>query len=326
MKHDVFGIGSALMDTLIEVNDQDLKDLRLKKGNMHLVDAVTVDFITTVMRTKKQIIQPGGSASNTIAGISNLGGKTFFNGKIGKDALGNEYEKAMIKQGVNCDLKKIKDSTGNVVSLITKDCERTFATNLGSAVQFNKKDIAKKQLKNSKILHLEGYMLEDPKLKAASLKAMKIAKRNNIIISIDLSDSALIERNLQEFKNIVKKYVNILFLNEDEAKAFTGLEDPKAALLKASKYVKLAIVKTGPQGSMMKIRNIILKFKPFKPKKVVDTTGAGDMYAAGVLFGIANGLSLERSGKIASYAAAKVIEQVGARLNYNLKDYLEFLE
>jgi sugar/nucleoside kinase (ribokinase family) len=155
---------------------------------------------------------------------------------------------------------------------------------------------------------------------------MKIAKRNNIIISIDLSDSALIERNLQEFKNIVKKYVNILFLNEDEAKAFTGLEDSKAALLKASKYVKLAIVKTGPQGSMMKIRNIILKFKPFKPKKVVDTTGAGDMYAAGVLFGIANGLSLERSGKIASYAAAKVIEQVGARLNYNLKDYLEFLE
>ena len=169
-------------------------------------------------------------------------------------------------------------------------------------------------------------MLEDSTLKEASLKAMKIAKKNNITISADLSDPSLIERNLDELRRIVKNYVDILFLNEDEAKVFTGEKDEKEALLKASKYVKLAIVKLGANGSMMKIRNNILKFKPFKPKQVLDTTGAGDMYAAGVLFGISNGLSLERSGKIASYAAAKVIEQVGARLNYNLRDYLEFLE
>ena len=207
MKHDVYGIGNALMDTLIEVDEQDLKDLRLKKGNMQLVDAVTIDFITTVMRSKKQVLQPGGSVSNTIAGIANLGGKTFFAGKIGNDELGKAYNEAMIKQGVFCDLKKTKDSTGNVISLITKDGQRTFATHLGSAVQFNKNDINKKELKKSQILHLEGYMLEDPTLKEASLKAMKIAKKNNITISADLSDPSLIERNLDELRKIVKNYV-----------------------------------------------------------------------------------------------------------------------
>jgi len=324
-KYDVFGIGSALMDTLMHVDYKDIEDLRFKKGNMHLVDDAHIDFIKTVLKSKKQTKQAGGSASNTIADVANLGGKAFFNGKIGRDKLGFDYEMIMKNQGVNCDLKKEDFTTGNLISFITPDSERTFATYLGSAVNFNKKDINKKELLKSKILHLEGYPLEIPGFKNALLKAMKIAKRNNIIISVDLSDPALIERNLKEFREIVKKYVDILFLNENEAKVFTGKDDEKQALLEASKYVKLAIVKTGSKGSMMKIRNKILKFKAYPPKKVVDTTGAGDMYAAGVLFGISHGLSLEESGKIASFAATKVIEQVGARIEYDLKDYLNYV-
>ena len=325
-EYDVFGIGNALMDTLIEVDDSDLENLKLKKGNMTLVDDVSIDFITTVLKGKPIKKQAGGSVSNTIAGIANLGGEVFFTGKVGKDFLGEEYEKIMVNQGVEVNLKKDESKTGNVVSLITKDGERTFATYLGSSIKFNKKNVNKNKLLRSKILHLAGYMLEEDCLKKASLKAMKIARRNNIIVSVDLSDPSLIERNLREFRKIVKKYVDILFLNENEAKVFTGKNDEKDALLEASKYVKLAIVKIGSEGSLMKIRNKILKFKPYPTKKVIDTTGAGDMYAAGVLYGVAKGLSLERAGKIASFASTKIIEQTGARLNYRLRDYLRYID
>jgi len=319
MKNQIFGIGNALMDTLIKVDEFDIEDLRLKKGNMHLVDDVHIDFIMNFFQNKKITKQAGGSVSNTLAGIANLGGKAFFNGKIGRDKLGFDYEMMVLRQGVKCDLKKDDVKTGNTISLITKDAERTFATYLGSAVRFNKKDINKKELLQSKILHLEGYMLEEPILKKASIKAMKIAKRHKIIVSVDLSDGFLIQRNLEDFRKIVEKYVDILFLNEEEAKSFTGCEDEEQALLKASKLVKLAIVKLGEKGSIMRTKNKTLRFNIFKPNKVVDTTGAGDMYAAGILYGIANNLSLEESGKIASYAAAKVIEQVGARLDDKLE-------
>ena len=324
-KYDVFGIGSALMDTLVYVDEFDLKDLKLEKGTMHLVDDMHLDFFKKVLESKKTAQQAGGSVSNTMAGISNLGGKSFFNGRVGRDRLGFDYEMMMAQQGVVCDLKKDNSRTGNVLALVTKDSERTFATHLGSAIKFSKNDINKDELLKSKILHLEGYMLENSPQKEAALYAMKIAKRNNIIISADLSDSALIKRNLREFRKIVKKYVNILFLNEKEAAAFTGIKDPKKALIEASRYVRLAIVKIGKEGSMMKIRNKILVFKPFPSDKVIDTTGAGDMYASGILYSIANKLSLEQAGRIASYASTKIVEQIGARLDYSLKEKIKGL-
>jgi len=324
-KYDVFGIGNALMDTLVEVDDRDIQDLRLRKGSMTLVDDVHLDFFKSVLRNNKTMVQAGGSVSNTMAGIACLGGKAFFNGKVGRDKIGFDYEMFMVQHGVICDLKRDEAHTGNVLALITKDSERTFATYLGSSVRFTKKDINKKELLKSKILHLEGYMLENPELKKASLYAMKIAKKNKIVVSVDLSDYSLIERNLHEFRKIVKKYVNILFLNEKEAKTFTGCSDEKQALLKVSKDVKLVIVKLGKDGSMIKIRNKILKFKPFPITKVVDTTGAGDMYAAGILYSIANNLPLEEAGKIASYASAKVVEQISARLDYSLKENIKRL-
>ncbi|TKJ17245.1 adenosine kinase [Candidatus Woesearchaeota archaeon B3_Woes] len=322
-KYDVFGIGNALMDTLVEVDDRDINDLELKKGTMHLVEEAHVSFVTNFLKNKNSKKQAGGSVSNTIAGVANLGGKSFFTGKVGRDKLGFDYEMIMMRQGVHCDLKKDDVGTGNVISLITKDSERTFITYLGSAVKFSKKDINKKELLKSKILHLEGYMLENLNLRKASLHAMKIAKRNGVIISIDLSDSALIERNLEDFKKIVKKYCDILFLNEDEARSFTG-KNEEEALLDVSRMVKLAIIKLGECGSIIKTKNKVLRFKAYKPKKVVDTTGAGDIYAAGILYSISNKLSLEDAGKIASYAATKVIEQTGARLDYELKEHLNF--
>lgn len=318
--YDVFGIGSALMDVLIHVDDADIEDLKLKKGNMHLVDDSHIDFIMSFLRHKKIKKQPGGSASNTVAGVVSLGGKAFFNGKVGKDNSGKEYEKFTLNQNINCDLKKDDTATGNVISLITKDSERTFATHLGSALNFTKDDVNKEMLLKSKILHIEGYMLEND-LKKACMRALKIAKKNNITVSIDLSDPSLIERNLKDFRKIVNKYADILFLNEEEAKVFTGIEDEKQALIKTSESVKLAIVKLGEKGSIMKIRNKILRFSANTPEKLVDTTGAGDMYAAGILYGIASNLSLEESGQIASFAAAKIVSQTGARLEYGIKEY-----
>ena len=313
------------MDTMINVDDSELDYLNLKKGNMHLVDDTHSEFILYFLEKKKMIKQAGGSASNTSAGVVNLGGKAFFNGRVGKDQLGKDYKNIMSEHGVKCDLRKDDVKTGNVVALITKDGERTFATHLGSAVNFQKKDVNKKALLKSKILHIEGYMLENPAHKKACLYAMKIAKRKNIIVSADLADPSLIERNLSEFKKVVRKYVDILFLNEDEAKMFSGIKDEKQALIEVSKMVKLAIVKLGAEGSMMKIKNKILRFKAVKAKQVKDTNGAGDMYAAGVLYGIANGLSLEKSGKIGTYAATKIVEQRGARLDFKLEKDIKTL-
>ena len=313
-KYDVFAIGNPLMDTIIEVDEQDLEDLKLKKGNMHLVDSAQKEFIKIFLEKKIKTNQPGGSSSNTSAGIANLGGSAFFSGKIGKDSTGKEYERIMLQQGIKCDLKKDDTPTGNVIVLTTKDGERTFATYLGGAIKYTKKDLNKKELLKSKILHIEGYMLENPELKKASINAMKIAKKNKIIVSTDLSDPSLIQRNIKSFREIVKEYVDILFLNEEEAKVFTGIENKEDALLVLSSMVNLAIIKLGEHGSIIRIRNKNLKFNAVKPKKIVNTNGAGDMYAAGILYSIAKGLSLEEAGKIASITATKVVEQQGARL------------
>jgi len=311
-EYDVYGIGSALMDFLIEVDEALLSQFNLKKGNMHLIDkAASADLLKKIKEYNMKIA-PGGSSANTLAGIALLGGKVVFCGKVGDDEHGYLYEKKMVEGNIKSNIGKADVITGHAITFITPDSERTFATHLGAAMHLKKEDIIEEDIKKSKILHIEGYQLEDPDLRATTLHAMDIAKANDTQISIDLADPGLIERNKEDLKNIVEKYANIVFVNEAEAKAFTGFEE-EDALNELIKVTDIAIVKIGERGSLIKKGDEMIKV-PAYPVKAVDTTGAGDLYAAGFLYGLCQNQSLEKCGKMGAYVASKVVAQIGARL------------
>ena len=313
--YDVFGIGSALIDIIIEVDDQTLMDFDLKKGEMVLVEQDKAKKMLEKIKHLPMQNFPGGSVSNTIAGVANLGGTGAFCGKIGKDKHGDMYEAIMEKEGIKGNMVKCNvDQTGHTITFITPDKERTFATHLGAAINLKQHEFIDQDLKKSKILHLEGYQLELPDVKDLVYHAAKIAKENNIQISIDLSDPALIKRNLEQFKEFVKDYADIVFVNDMEAEAFTGLDDPEAALHEIAEMCHIACVKLGDQGSFIKTDIDFYKIEPYSTNPI-SSTGAGDMYAAGILYGLTHSLPIPEAGKIASYAAAKVVAQMPARLN-----------
>jgi len=318
-KYDVIGIGSALLDFIAEVDEGTLAEMNLKKGQMHLVDEKKSKEILKKLENHKIKIAPGGSSANVLAGVSMLGGTAVLFGKIGNDMHGDVYKQKTVEDGVIVKLSRHQTAaTGHAITFITSDSERTFATHLGASLYFRKEDISEEDIKVSKILHVEGYQFEDLGLKAASLHAMDIAKANRVKISIDLSDPGLIERNLKSLKEIVKEYADIVFVNENEAEAFTGKKGEQA-LHEIYSMCKIAVVKLGEKGSLIKANNAIYRVPAYKTN-VVNTNGAGDAYAAGILYSIANGLPIEKAGKIASYVAAKVVASPGARLDRSVKE------
>ncbi|MBW3003560.1 adenosylhomocysteinase, partial [Candidatus Woesearchaeota archaeon] len=311
---DVVGIGNPLIDVLCNVDDSFLDKFGLKKGIMHLVDKDKSELIFSSLKDTK--ISPGDSTANTLAGISLLGGKTVFFGKVGNDEFGKYYEENLRNSNVKPCLAVQQGMTGKVMSLITADTERTMATHLGVACSLNKDEIDEEQIINSKFLHLTGYQLEEPLLKEAALKAMNIARDNDVKVSLDLADPELVKRNLEDIKEIIGQYVSIVFANEEEAKALTGLE-PEKAVEWMSGLVDIAIVKVGAKGSIIKTKGGLYNIERFKVE-AVDTTGAGDMYAAGFLYALSKGEKVEIAGKIGSYAAAEVVKEIGGRLKQKI--------
>ena len=310
-EYDVLGIGSALLDFTVMVDDSDLKKFGLKKGGMQLIDADRSREILSSLEGRRMEITPGGSSANTLAGISMLGGRGIFLGKVGNDPHGDRYIRDTERSGVKAEISRHNSMTGHAITFITPDSERTFATHLGAALQLGKDDVREDHIKNSKIIHIEGYLFEPPGLRDACMKALEIARKNSVLVSIDLSDPGLIDRIRPIFETVAREFANIIFVNEDEARAFTGSEQDKA-LDYLSTYCDIAIVKLGPQGSLIKSDGVTHRIPVFRTE-VVNTNGAGDMYAAGLLYGLARGFSLERSGAIGSFVSSKVVSQVGAR-------------
>ncbi len=309
---DVLGMGSALLDFIVEVDDADLEKFGLKKAGMQLIDDKRSKEILSSLEGRILEISPGGSSANTLAGISNLGGKGIFMGKVGYDKHGDLYIESTERAGVTPLIGRHKSMTGHAITFITPDSERTFATHLGAALQFSRDDIREEQIKNSKILHIEGYLFEPPGLREACMRALEYAKRNNVLISVDLSDPGLIDRIFDTFMHVVKDYANIVFVNEEEARAFTS-KHKEDALNDLYDHCDFAVVKLGNDGSLIKSGDKIYRIKPVHTH-VVNTNGAGDMYAAGVLYAISHGYGPELAGRIGSYVASKVVSQVGARL------------
>jgi sugar/nucleoside kinase (ribokinase family) len=307
----ILGIGNALVDilTLID-NDKILLDFDLPKGSMQLVDDKKSELIKKGTGHYKRIWSSGGSAANTIHGLAMLGVDTSFIGSVGKDEAGDLFENEMKSAGVNTVLFRRDSATGTAVALISPDSERTFATHLGAATEIYSSNLTKDFFRDYDVLYLEGYLINDFSFIET---ACRLAKETSMTVALDLASYNVVEHNLSSFRKIIEDYVDILFANELEAKAYTGFESGRA-LSALSEQVGIAVLKTGAYGSMVMNKGNLFRINPF-PVICNDTTGAGDLYASGFLYGFARGLHLNTCGRIGSLLAGKVIEIIGARMN-----------
>jgi sugar/nucleoside kinase (ribokinase family) len=308
----ILGIGNALVDVMTIIPDDSvLKKFELPRGSMQLVDATKSQLIKEGTSGYKRSLASGGSAANTIHGLAMLKATAGFIGSVGNDETGDFFEKDMKNAGAETILFRRSSVTGTAVALISPDSERTFATHLGAAVELGPDDLKMEQFKPYSILYLEGYLIND---KSLVEKACTLAKENNMEIALDLASFNVVEAKLDDFKDILGKYVDIVFANEEEALAYTGLE-PELALKKIGLQCKIAVVKTGKKGSLVMRGEELINIGSLEVESL-DTTGAGDLYAAGFLYGYANDLPLEKCGVIGTLLAGTVIEIVGAKINH----------
>lgn len=307
----ILGMGNALVDIMVQLeNDQIIHDFELLKGGMKLVDD---GFIKPLMDAVKHLPSenaPGGSAANTMNGVANLGMDTGFIGKVADDHFGKVMEEDMKKSGINPILLKGKAPTGLAVALVSPDSERTFAVNLGCAIELSPGDISAEMFAGYDFFHIEGYLVQNHELLR---KAVTLARENNVKVSLDLASFDVVQDNLSFLKEIIAEYVDIVFANEDEAKAFTNM-DPELALHEISLSSEVSIVKIGKKGSMVKHAEKVHTIGVIEANSI-DTTGAGDLYAAGFLFGMAKKLPMQKCGQIGSLLAGNVIQVLGAKMS-----------
>ncbi len=306
----ITGIGNTLVDILINESDRFLEKLGKEKGGMTLVDYKDIEQILSETDQKPAIV-PGGSCCNTIIGIGNLGGKARFIGNRGNDTYGQIFKKALIDCHVEPIVSSCDTQTGNSLSVITPDAQRSMFTFLGASSLLAPDAITADMFKDTAIAMVEGYLLFNPDLMMAAVAA---AKNAGCLIALDLASFEVVNASKPILGKIIKTYVDILIANEDEAKAYTGYDNEQKALEQLSQHVTYAVLKIGPRGSFVSFKNKITRIHPQLGDDPIDTTGAGDLWASGFLFGIAHGFSIEKSGRLASACGYEVCQVVGAQI------------
>jgi sugar/nucleoside kinase (ribokinase family) len=308
----ILGIGNALVDIITFLKDDELlESISFPKGTMQLVDLRMARRIEKITNLMEKHMTSGGSAANTIHGLAKLGVKTGFIGTVGKDPLGNFFKEDLISAGITPLLFESNLETGRAISLVTPDSERTFATFLGAAIELNENILDTSLLKDYQHIHIEGYLVQNQNL---VIKCLELARQQAITLSLDLASYNVVEANLDFLRFITRqKHIDILFANEEEARVFTGFSDPHMALEKLSGICDFAVVKTGEKGSLISHCGKKSEVDIYKAN-CLDTTGAGDLYAAGFLFGFVKGLEPLLCGRIGSMLASKVIEIPGAKI------------
>ena len=305
----VIGIGNALTDMLVNLsNDAVLTEYQLAKGSMSLVDSQLQTAVSKSVAGCPYSLSLGGSAGNTIRAMARLGCDVAFIGKVGEDNTGEFYEQALRNIGVEPYMLRSEERSGKCVALVSPDGERTFVTHLGAAADLHAGDIDGAIFDDYDCLYVEGYLVQDHDLIRSTVEK---AKHHGLKVAIDLASFNVVEENCDFLRDIVEKYVDILFANEDEARAFTGEQEPLNALNAISRMCELAVVKIGMKGALIKRGDEVVHVGIMAAAKRVDTTGAGDFYAAGFMAGLCEGLSLRQCGTIGAITAGKVIEVVG---------------
>ncbi|MBO4760532.1 MAG: adenosine kinase [Bacteroidales bacterium] len=308
----ILGIGNALTDILAVLPDDTLlKEYHLPKGSMQHVDMETGDKIWSTLKEVGVKYVPGGSAANTITCTAIFGMPSGYIGKIGNDELGHLFKSAMEQFGVKTTMLYGTKASGRCMVFISgANAERTFADYMGSALEMGPDDLKQEYFEGYDYFHIEGYLVQNQDL---ILKAVQMAKAAGCKISIDMASYNVVESNEAFLHNLVDNYVDIVFANETEAKAFTKLE-PREALEELSKHCEIAVVKVGKDGSMVQQGDEYYFIEPW-PAKAIDATGAGDTYAAGFLYAHSLGMPLKVCGEIGSIIAAKVVEVIGTKID-----------
>jgi sugar/nucleoside kinase (ribokinase family) len=318
--YGVVGIGNAIVDVLAHTEDGFLAKNALAKGAMTLIDAVQAETLYGAMGPGVEI--SGGSVANTMAGFASLGGKGAFFGKVRDDQLGQVFRHDIRAAGVAYDTQPAKDGppTARCLIFVTPDAQRTMQTFLGASVALGPDDVDAKTVEAAQITYLEGYLWDPPRAKEAFVKAAELAHKAGRKVALSLSDPFCVERHRAEFHRLVDGHVDILFANEIEIMSLYQVDSFDAALQAVRGRCEIAALTRSAKGSVLLRGGEVHVIDPEPVKQVIDTTGAGDLYAAGVLYGLTHGKDLATAGRIGSIAAAEAIGHMGARPETPLKD------
>lgn len=318
----VYGIGNPLIDVQANCSEEEIRDFGLEKGTMHLIDSPRNRELLQTLEEKEKQYCSGGSCLNTMIAMSHFGTTTAYGGKIGNDELGSIYQQQLAEQEVLSDLSTHSESTGTSIILVSPDSERTMNTHLGSCRYFSGEDVNYERLEQSNFFYFTGYMWDTESQKDAILKAISHAEASNTRIVFDVADPFAVERNREEFLELIENHASIVFANQREAEILFGESDPAAAAQQLGEIADIGVVKNGAEGSFVvasgdttekgSSKPVVYEV-PVVPADPVDSTGAGDVYAGGFLHMLANGGGPEEAGQFASYLASRIVEQWGAQ-------------
>ncbi len=320
---DVVGIGNAIVDVIAAADDEFLTANGMHKGSMALVDEARAEAIYGGMNAA--VISSGGSAANTIAGIASFGGQTGFIGKVRDDALGAAFRHDITAAGARFTTPPALSgpATARCLVLVTPDSQRTMNTFLGASAQLSAEDVDADLVSAAKITYLEGYLYDAPSAQHAFHVAADLAHSAGRDIALSLSDAFCVNRHREEFLHLVERHVDVLFANFAEASALLETDDLDEIVAGLRALTDLAALTRGPDGSLVITNGDALEIRAVRVGPVVDTTGAGDLYAAGFLYGLTHRVSLRECGRLGSLAAAEAIGHFGARPQRSLRDLAE---
>jgi sugar/nucleoside kinase (ribokinase family) len=313
MQFNVYGVGNSLVDVQTEVSEATLADLGFQKGLMTLVDTAIQSRVLGRLHSATLTRCAGGSAANTVMGVADFGGRAAYAGKVGGDPLGEFFLQDMRSAGVVIDAPAGDQPTGTCVILITADAQRTMLTSLGASATLGPADIDEDHIRAAQYVYIEGYLFGGEPTRSAALRAIELAKQNGVKVAFTVSDPFLIAQHRDEFWRLIRGPVDLLFCNLEESRSLTGETDPVACAHAIHRHAENVALTMGKEGSILMHAGEAIPIEGV-PVTAVDTTGAGDMYAAGVLYGITSGYTWRQSGRLASYAASRIVAQRGARL------------
>ena len=315
-KYNVFGIGNALVDCVYMVDDKFLDDNNIEKGLMTLVDEKKQKSIIEKIKNFDSVIQSGGSVTNSVYTLSQLGGSGYVSVLVAEDEFGKIYLNDLKNSNVSTGGTTYTTGdgmTGSCLVLTTPDAERTMNTCLSISSNFSIKNINLVDLKSSEYLYIEGYLVTSDVAMEAVHQSIEFSSKNDVKIALTFSDLAMVKYFKDNFKSILNNKVDLLFCNEDEAKTFSGSDTLEDSIKYLGKLSSTLVVTLGKNGSLIYHNGEKITIDPY-PTKAVDTVGAGDTYAGAFLYGITNGLSLKKSGELASLLSSKVVSKIGPRL------------
>ncbi len=319
---DVFGVGNAMVDILALVEDDFIREHDLNRGAMTLMDSEKQGILLQELKHHSLELSSGGSAANTMIAIAQSGGKGFYSGKVSRDTNGEFYRQDLLEAGIHFDVHPTEEdrgSTGTCLVLTTPDAERTMCTHLGVSTTLAPTDIDVEKLAQCKYSYVEGYLWDAADPRTASVETMEQSKRLGVKVAFTFSDLFLVSRFNDDFQKLVSEYCDVVFCNADEARNFFGSESLEDCASKIGEIVDTAFITDGANGCLVVENKENVRIPGF-PVKAIDTVGAGDYFAGGVLYGLTNGLSAQQSARWGNYMASCIVQVHGARLDKSMAD------